>query len=438
MSRSSTAAGPPRFTLYCTTGDIWPLRLVDVTELFMHELHARGVRQHWYCSGRLAPGMARTEQINEVPVSVSSARPPDGKFDKVLNLVSEWVGDSRALLRLIREPVDVIQVRDKYFAALIAWPVARIIGAKFTIWLSFPYPEADIDRASKAGVAKGLYLRASGYLGQLLLYRFAMHRADHCFVQTGEMKKSLLRFGVREEKMTPVPMGITPRVMDFRHQRDSQQTSKADREFVAKYVEPGTQTVFYLGTLDRDRELDIMIDAFAQVLAQCPKARLLLVGPQCNDGDQQVLEARARELGILDSVVFTGRLEMEQAWKLLEHANVCWCPILNNRVLRVGSPTKLIEYMAFQKPVIANEHPEHEMVLRASGAGHCVRWSAEGFAQPTIDLLNDPKAAREMGMRGLPWVTQNRTYDSIARQVLRRYERLLDLEPGQSVEERLA
>ncbi len=414
-----------RFSLYCTTNDRFPIRLVDVSELFWQELAQRGVEQRWFSPGRATPGPMRKETVGDVSVTVSPATGRFGKVGTAFNIIAEWVTDTICLAGLVFNPPDVIQVRDKYWAAVVAWPIARITGSLYTIWLSFPYPEADIDRADRKGSKlKRKYLRASGRLGEILLYDFAMKRADHCFVQTEEMKKTLVARGIDANKMTPVPMGITPRVLN--HQNAARSN---DVENIAdKFVSDAHKNIFYLGTLDRVRELTVMIDAFARVLQNQPRARLILAGPEANPGDQQVLVSRAQALGVLEKVVFTGMLPMEQAWQILDRVDVCWCPIVNNRVLRVGSPTKLIEYMAFQKPIVANEHPEHKLVLEQSGAGHCVPYTAEGFAQATCDLLADPVAAKAMGQRGLPWVIEHRSYDHIANQVLARYESLLGMD----------
>jgi hypothetical protein len=40
--------------------------------------------------------------------------------------------------------------------------------------------------------------------------------------------------------------------------------------------------------------------------------------------------------------------------------------------LNPASPTKLVEYMALGKAVVANDHPDQRMVLEQSGAGICV------------------------------------------------------------------
>lgn len=425
LSSVAGEAVDPQMTLYCSTNDRFPIHLVDIKELFWTELHQRGVRQHWYSPGRNSPGPLRTEMVDGIPVTVSPAVRGGGGPGVAWNTAIEWVADTWCLLRQLRGGADVIQVRDKYWAAVVAWLVTRVNGARFVTWLSFPYPEADLDRAAHAGLLKRTYLRISGWLGQQMLYRFAMRRADLCFVQTEEMKRSLLPFGIDPDKMVPVPMGVTPRALQFRQGRQARAADPQARELIEQHIEPGTRTIFYLGTLNRSRELDIMIDALAIIKQSHPDARLLVVGGEDNPGDLAFLQERAEQCGVTEQVHFAGWMPIEQAWVLLEKADVCWSPIVNNRVLRVGSPTKLVEYMAFQKPVVVNEHPEQRQIIDESGVGYCVPWTAEGFATATVRLLDDSQAAAAMGEGGLAWVQENRVYDAIADRVLGHYQDLL-------------
>ena len=90
--------------------------------------------------------------------------------------------------------------------------------------------------------------------------------------------------------------------------------------------------------------------------------------------------ARRRErLGIADRVVFTGALPRDEAFAYVRAADVCLSPIYPSPMLDVASPTKLVEYMALAKPVIANEHPEQTQVLDASGGGLHVPWDESGL-----------------------------------------------------------
>jgi glycosyltransferase involved in cell wall biosynthesis len=77
--------------------------------------------------------------------------------------------------------------------------------------------------------------------------------------------------------------------------------------------------------------------------------------------------------------------------------------------------------MAMGKAVVANDHPEQRRVLESSGAGFCVPYEEQAFADAVVKLLQDPVMARTMGERGRRWVLEHRTYRAIADEVENRY-----------------
>ncbi len=401
--------------LYCSTNEDFPLKLVDVVDLFFHELRKRGVEQEWYARNRREGGFRR-EAIAGVPVIVPPWTTRFGPPGKALCMLAYWLLDAAMILRFLWRPIDVIQVRDKYFAAVVALVVARLRGRVFTVWLSYPFPEHSLDLGREEGGLRGAYERLSGTIGVTLLYRIAMRHADHCFVQSEQMKLDLHEaYGLALDRMTPVPMGIAERVREFRPPQPAPSTGHIG----------DTQTVLYLGTLFRGRRLETMIDAFVAVGRVRPAARFLIIGEGLDATDRARLETRVADSGLADRFEFTGFIPIEQAWQRLAQADVCVSPFFTNRILRVASPTKLVEYLAFGKPTVANDHPEHSRVLAESGGGVCVPWSVAGFTQGILQCLDDPVAARRMGEHGRDWVLANRTYARIADKVLAVYQRLL-------------
>jgi glycosyltransferase involved in cell wall biosynthesis len=172
--------------------------------------------------------------------------------------------------------------------------------------------------------------------------------------------------------------------------------------------------VLYLGTLAKFRRLDLIIRAFAMVLKDLPNSQLVFVGAGEEDGDEEYLVKQAQQLGILDNILLTGFLPQERAWKYVREADVCLSPFYPTFILLSTSPTKLIEYMAMGKPVVANEHPEQSEVLMESGAGILVQWSEKSFADAIIYLLKHPKQAKIMGEHGRAYVENNRSYRKLA------------------------
>jgi glycosyltransferase involved in cell wall biosynthesis len=151
-----------------------------------------------------------------------------------------------------------------------------------------------------------------------------------------------------------------------------------------------------------------------------PNARLYFVGQGVHAQDEPLLRQEVARLSLESSVVFVGQLPQPEALQYVMEADVCTSPLYPTPVFRPASPTKLVEYLALGKAVVANDHPEQQRVIEESGAGLCVPYDEGRFADAIVTLLGDPEAARSMGDRGRRYALAKRTYGAIADVVERR------------------
>jgi glycosyltransferase involved in cell wall biosynthesis len=396
--------------LFCPKDRFPPFR-VDVTVLFGREMTARGFSIDWVLqSEKSARHSFRTEWVG----GAAYVGPTDNGETLLARLRKHILSlyHDFALLRLTRaNSYDIVQVRDKVLAALIALRAARRSGALFTYWLSFPFPESSLYLARIGAARYPLLYRIRGWVLFRLLYRFILPRADHIFVQSEQMKSDLAGYGIDRERMTAVPMGVD--LEDF------------DGLPARSRVGRGAATIAYLGTLAAERRMDFLVRCLALVRKEVPEARLLLVGDGTDPRDRAEIEAEAQRLNIRDSLEITGMLPRPAALARMAEATVCVSPFFPTPILNSTSPTKLIEYMAMGLPVVANDHPEQKLVLEQSGAGICVPYEEAPFAQAIVRILRDPDAALTMGQRGREYVAAHRDYQRIGAAVADQYARIL-------------
>jgi glycosyltransferase involved in cell wall biosynthesis len=176
--------------------------------------------------------------------------------------------------------------------------------------------------------------------------------------------------------------------------------------------------------LNKVRKLDFLMRVLARVLERIPNVKLYIVGAGDDPSDEQLLIEEARKLNVSHAAVFVGKLPQPQALRYVQEADVCVSPFYPTPVLNSTSPTKLVEYMATGKAVVANEHPEQALIIRESGAGYCVPWDEEAFATAIVKLIRDAPLARRMGDLGRKYVQTHRTYTVIADQVERELLRI--------------
>lgn len=392
--------------------DRFPPFRVDVVELFAKQMPARGHRIDWLMQrGPDAFNIVSPTNWIGNTVHLTPRSESKGLRGRILNnLLGMW-GDLMILPLALKGQYDIIQVRDKFFASLIAWLAARLTGARFVYWMSYPYAESKLYQARNRLVPYHRFVWLKGQIIRHLLYKIILPLTDHVFVQSQRMKEDVMQEGISPNKMTPVPMGIC-----------SDQVGQAEDA-----IAPNTKSplLLHLGIIMRLRQSEMLVRVLQRVRVHYPDARLLYVGEGQLLSDRQAVEEEAIRLGLSSAVTVTGFMPMEQAWELVKRADICFSPFYPVPVLLSTSPTKLIEYMAMAKCIVANEHPEQRQVMEESGTGRCIPWSDQAFADEVCYLLEDPDRARQMAARGPEWVRVHRTYDVIADLVESQYQELL-------------
>jgi glycosyltransferase involved in cell wall biosynthesis len=405
-----------KFRLLVISSDPYPPTRVDVAVLFGEELAGRGHKIDWilqseaHCTRSFvtswAGGRAWVAAANHRPSLAS-------RIHK--HLAGIW-NDARVFGLLKGDEYDGVEVKDKFISAVFAWLAARIHGKKFIYWLSYPFPEEYLRRSSDGTARYPLLYRIRGATFSFLLYKMLLRAADHVFVQSDEMRREIGRKGIALEKMTAVPMGI--KVPQFAE-------SGADR----KVIPADVRSFLYLGSLSRSRYIDFLLRVLVRVCVEIPDARLYLVGKAEDAEDEEFLKQEAKRLGVGASVVFVGQLPQAKALQYVRDADVCVSPLYPTPVFNVASPTKLVEYMAMGKAVVANTHPDQQFLIEESGGGYCVPYEEEAFAQAIIALLRAPDMARMMGERGKRFALTHRTYGTIADVVERQMISILASSP---------
>ncbi len=334
------------------TADKYPPFRVDVRVLFADEFSVRGHEIHWVMAAERPRKRAGVETLGNGRAWVGASAAGESRVAKAARQVQIFLHDWRALLLLPRGGYDFVQVKDKFIFGAIMLLAAKLTRTPFVYWLAFPFPEAWLDEA-RSPVARHPWVSWLGrHTARLMLYKVILPHADLVFVQSTGMRASIATKGVPAELMVPVPMGVSAQLLES---RDG-----------PRAPEVASPSVLYLGSMVRVRCLETIVQAFRRVVDVVPTATLFFVGGE-NQADIDFLRDEALRFGVAERIVFTGPLPRDQAFAYVRAADVCLSPIPPNPILDVASPTKLVEYMALAKPVVANEHPEQTQVVARAG-----------------------------------------------------------------------
>ena len=382
--------------------DKYPPSRVDVSVLFHEKMISRGHKIDWLLQSEETIEKSSVVKWEKSNVYLGKTNNGESFGSRLKKNIFRFLNDTRLLSLVKKNNYDFIIAKDIFFAALLAIIASKLYKVRLIYWLSYPFPEAYY-LAAKEGTARYpfLYLIRS-YITKFFLYNIILKVYDHTFVQSEQMKKDIAAEGIAAEKMTSVPMGVSIcRIPFFGYNRK-------------EVVENNEKIILYMGTLDRTRRLEFVIRAFSLMLKQFRNARLIFVGGGEDVSDELFLKNEAKTIGLEDLIFFTGKLSQEDAWRYVKHSDVCVSPYFPTPVLNSTSPTKMIEYMAMGKAVVANDHPEQSSVISESKAGICVPYNEGAFAEAILYLLNNMEEAMDMGIRGRRYVEQYRDYEHIA------------------------
>jgi glycosyltransferase involved in cell wall biosynthesis len=397
----------------------YPLSHPVLEDLFARILPARGHHVLWLLHSAQATSGDQVvpwhgSQVYLLPsVGARPARAIQHLLWRVLFL-------RRRFERMLRQhPIDVIQIRNDWVAALAAGGFERRHGIPVVFQWSFPHPLTHLARADD-GLARypGL-ARLRARVEQILYYR-ALRVSTHILPVSEWMAQDLIRRGVPAEKMTVFPLGF-----------DMDSTAAPDAGLVIRqqYGLDGAPVVLYFGDMGRLRRLEFLLQAMRQVLAELSNARLMMVGAGDTPADLAALKAVAASLGIADRVVFTGQQPRSQIPAYIAAADVGVSPIRPIPLYAMSSPTKLVEMMGMACPVVANDILEQQALLARSGGGLCVPYEPTAFAEGVLWLLKHPDEARAMGRKGAAYVAEHRSLQGLADVIEDVYYRLLDRLP---------
>jgi len=357
-----------------------------------------------YRNGRDLPGLdiRRTLPIPwRQAYEVGSSRHKIG-FDALLGI--------KTLQLLLRHRYDVIHAH-LHEGALIG----QVLGALFRIPVLFDFQGS----LTEEMIDHRFLQRESGVYPPLRRLEERIDQAAPIIFTSSANAEQILtaQFGCDPQRIRPLPDCVSTHTFRPASTYDAQELS-ALRQRLG--VPAGARLIVYLGLLAEYQGTSHLLRSMQQIQTRYTDVVLLLMGFPGVDYYQNM----AKELGVDNRVIFTGRVPYEEAPLHLALGEVAVAPKLS----LTESAGKLLNYMAVGLPIVAFDTPVAREYLGADGV-LAERGNVDSLSEKLIGLLDTPGHARAAGARLRQRAIEQFEWQQAGQQIVNAYRSLV--EPNQ-------
>jgi glycosyltransferase involved in cell wall biosynthesis len=230
--------------------------------------------------------------------------------------------------------------------------------------------------------------------------------ADGSVVLTRALEQRLYGLGVRPETIVRIPHGAD---IETVRPRDKQ---RAREHLGLRRDEP---IVGYVGTMLKSDKC-LTARTFEAIRMRNPHVRLLLIG-------RGTLRPEDFDVKVRGAVSLTGQVEYEELQEYIAACDVMLLPLTDNIANRGRFPSKISDYLAAGRPVVATTVGDVALYYREDPIGILSDDEPEALAQATVDLLASPyleelgRNARRVAETQLSWSALTDQLETLYRRV---------------------
>lgn len=258
---------------------------------------------------------------------------------------------------------------------------------------------------------RDLWIDASISLGFLkegsFFERISRYYMDVCYKKadlvctTTKGVSNKLKEGYAVKNVTIIPNGVDP---DRFYPRDESKKNQ----------------IIYAGNVGHAQDLENCILAVKKII-KTRDLKLLIVG----DGDiKEDLEELVKHENLQKNVIFKGLVSRSKIPEMISESVIGLAPLKKLESLDYAAPTKVFEYMACGTPFIGCGIGEIERLAAESGAGIIADNDPDSISDNIINLLDNPRKSKEMGINGIKYVENHYNRKKIA---LKLYDEIEEL-----------
>lgn len=316
----------------------------------------------------------------------------------------------RRLMQVVKSvKPDVIHAHSPVLNGLPAWRVARALDLPLVYEIRAFWEDAAVEHGTQ---------QANGLRYQLTraAETTVMRRAAAITTICEGLKSDIVDRGIPADRVTVIPNAVDVERFVFNPRSDSVLRTALGLE--------GCHVLGFVGSFYRYEGLDILLKALQRLNRQSVWVKALLVG---GGPEESRLRSLSAELGVTDSVVFTGRVPHEAVADYYGLIDLLVYPRLKHRLTELVTPLKPLEGMAQGKLVAGSDVGGHRELIRHAETGFLfTAESSEALAECVKDILTSIDNLDAIRRAARLYVEKQRTWKSSVQRYAGVYSRALN------------
>jgi len=311
---------------------------------------------------------------------------------------------AKSLSVALRWRPDVIHAHI-HEGALIGYPISRLLRVPLVFDLQGSMTSEMIDHGFMKPT--GLFYRYMRWLERII------DHVPHAVITSTQHAKDLLcgEFGCDHRQIHIIPDSVNGQFFQRRQDRDGERELRS-----ALGIPPDCSVVVYLGLLAEWQGIGLLLDGIAQLQDRLQDTRFLIMGFP----NVEYYRTRAQQLGIEDSVIFTGKIPYFEAPRYLALGEVAVSP----KVSATEGCGKLLNYMAMGLPTVTFDTPVSREYLGEWGV-YAPKGDSVAFARAIVSLLNEKERALELGSALRSRALSHYSWEKAGRKIVEIYHQVV-------------
>jgi glycosyltransferase involved in cell wall biosynthesis len=284
--------------------------------------------------------------------------------------------------RLLRRRYDLVYIHNMPDILVLSALLPKAFGAKVILDQHDPMPELMMTIFDLEEDSLGVRVMRQ-------LEKWSIARADLVITVNIACKRIFSARSCRPEKIGVVMNSPDGEIFPYRRVRSNAHSNQiSTKSFV----------IMYHGSLVERNGLDLAVDALARLRQAVPTAELRIYG-RSTPFLEKVMD-KARDLGLENCVRYLGPKGLEELVREIEACDVGVIPNHRNAFTDINTPTRIFEYLALGKPVIAPATPGIQDYFGPESLFFFESGNAEELAQKIEYVYSHSTQASEIAERG--------------------------------------